>query len=514
MTRRTFDERTADTAVLGALRARKGVATRADLIVATALPEQTVERALHRLLDRYASSVGVAEGGTLVYRFDPRFRVRPERRPLLRAFLTGLGRVVRAVATFARATFRAVLALQLIVYTFLILVPVSVVVGVVVGVVFLVMLIFSDNGGSVIELLFNEYVLAIVLGGCVLAGIAVVFKVKYDLLLQLVGVKQLDVGERGVGGLVARVSGFALGPPDRVPRRERTDRTWRISLADERRVLARIRRQGGRLRAGDLVAWLGLDLDTADSQATRLCVEYGGEPTPLPMRLDRADDLETLEFHFPSLMQTAGDGDGKLAEQPTRFERQPPPPAFTGNQRRHDAMVLGYAAFNLIAGLIGWHFLGERRHTGAWWWLAWVGGAVLPVTFSGLLVALPVLRAPIFTLRRAWALARVARARMLTAIVDRVRQRGARTIDLARLGRGLPPDARLPAPSSAELRAVAVALGGTFDLDDVDAPEKTVWRFPRLAAELRPVRRDRALEQVAAGTAEGDGGHDEDGAGA
>jgi hypothetical protein len=411
----------------------------------------------------------------MVYRFARGFPRRPERRVWARRVLAAIARVGRGVVRAARVGFRALLALQLLVYTFLVLLPVSVVVGVVVGIVLLVLGIFSDGGGDILSALADPYGIFIVLGVFVAIGIGWTLKRKYELLLQIAGVRELGVDARGVGGLVARVNGFALGPVAPADAEERIDRTWRISQADERRVLERVRAQGGRLRAGDLVTWLGLSLDEADAQATRLAVEYGGEPVP---EGDEASPV--LELRFASLLPTAGEPAQKAARGATRFERAEPAVPLTGNQPRHDAVVVLFALVNLAGGLIAGIWLAPRRHDGAWWWLAWLCGSALPIGFSALLLALPVLRYPLHIVARARRAAARVRAAFVTALLEHVRRRGDDGVRLDRLTDGLTPS---------EARAIALDLGGSFDLDSEKDPTATVWRFHRLAAELaRPAR--------------------------
>jgi hypothetical protein len=490
--RRTVDEAAADHAVLTAIRARGGVATRADLVVDTALPDLVVEHAVDRLLDEYVSSVGVARGGTLLYRFASGFPRRRERHVALRAFLQASARFVAVVARAAQTTFRVALALQLLVYTFVICLPVSVVVGVVVGIGMMIAGLFSDSGGDMLSLLLDPYGFVILVGICVVGGIGWAMSKEYELLLELVGARSLQSRERGLGALVTRVNAFALGPTG--PRRndERIDRTWTISQADERRVLARVRGHGGRLRAGDLVAWLGLSFAEADSQATRLAVEYEGEPAPLD------GDVSVLEFRFASLMTTAGgraDGD---ADGKTRFERPEPAPRLTGNEAGHDVFIALFALGNLGASLLANHWLAPKRGAGVLWWLAWLAGARVPILFSVLLLALPVLRLPWHTVRKVRAQVARARARIVSAIVAHSRAHRSDALSLeklcARLRHG---DDALPDPTPGEARAVALELEGEFDLDVADDPSKTVWRFRRLATELAQPRGEGAtLETV------------------
>jgi hypothetical protein len=309
------------------------------------------------------------------------------------------------------------------------------------------------------------------MGSAMMYGVYLGLKKERDLLLALVG---KDVGGKGgVAGFVKQVNDFALGPPAPFRLKDRIDRTWIISQADERRVLARVRKQGGRLRAGDLVKWLGLGFEEADRQAARLAVEYGGEPASAG-----GDDAEiaVVEFAFPELLTTTKKGDQKGETGKTLHERGVMIPQFTGNATREDVFIALFAAVNLGAGLLAhWliarHLAHGARHVG-WWHAARFGLGVLPVAFALLIASLMLVRAPIHFSRRA----RAERNKIREALVDAVIARRNAAIDLERLG--------VESADHEALRRVAIELEGTFELDKDGDPTKTVWRFPRLAAEL------------------------------
>lgn len=473
--RRSVEDRAADREVARVLRRREGAVTVADVVVDSALPEKTVERSLERLLDANDGSVGVAKGGTLIYRFrlGP-FGLRPrrERRVLLRAAVRATAAAATGVSTALRTTFRVVLAVQLLTYLMLILAPVSLVVGAVIGVVLAVVLfvtaLFSDGGLDMLQLLFDPYAIGIFLAGCVIYGIYRVFKAKFHWLMAVAG--KDERGKPGLSGFISQVNDFALGP-EKPPRlHERIDRAWAVSQADERIVLARVRQQKGLLRAGDLVAWLGLDLDQAERQATRICVEYDGEPSALP-------EVEVVEFELKNLLATTGNVDDK--DDGTAHERGVPVPRLTANTPGEDAVIATFALFNAGAGAAGWHFF-PTIHAG-WAHAASIAGGALPLGFSLLLLGLVVLRAPTFLVTRAVRARRRLLAALHAAIVEHCRKHREEALDLETLARehGTTPQ---------RVRRVALGLGGAFDLDAPD-PTKTVWRFRRLARELdrRPV---------------------------
>jgi hypothetical protein len=83
-------------------------------------------------------------------------------------------------------------------------------------------------------------------------------------------------------------------------------------------------------------------------------------------------------------------------------------------------------------------------------------------------------------------------------MVQHARTRAASPIVLEQLAAKL-AEAEGTSHSHDELRAIALELGGEFDLDAENDPGRTVWRFRRLAAELAaPRARDEKLVKVSA----------------
>jgi hypothetical protein len=469
---REVAEADADALLLGALRQRNGTATGADLEVATGLAHSTVEHGMRRLLDRFESRLAVAKGGALIYRFEPGFRLRPERRAALRALLGAVASVAAAVTTAVRVSFQVILAAQLFVYTFIITLPVAVVVGAVAGIVALVVAICSDKDGGAIAALTDPYVAAVVLCLFVLGGIGWVIKREYEVVVGVFKGKRAKGAAKTRAGhalfsVVRCVNDFAIGPAQARPPEERTNRAVRIALADERLVLARVRAAGGRLRSGDLVRWLGLDLDEADRQATRLAVEHDGTPAE--------GELEVIEFHFGDLLDTTGSAKADPRGQ-TSVERGATPAHHTGNSVVQDAVIGAFAGLNLGAGWYGLHALaGHEGHPLLWSAALFLGGRV-PVFFSLLLVGLWLARWPATLLRRLLHGRRAARLDLIHRVVSHC--------ETAR-------DAPLQLGALDADRDLAYALGGASDVDaQLDRP-RTVWRFARLAAELDGPERER-----------------------
>jgi hypothetical protein len=468
---REVSDRAAADLLLRALGERGGEATGADLEVATGLGHDKVERTMSDLLDRYESRLAVAKGGALVYRFDSSsrrgFKLRPERRAALHAFLAAVAAVTRTVTTSARVAFQVVLAVQLLVYTFVATLPIAVVVGAVAGVAMLVCAIFTDKDGIdfAFTVLMNPYIGLIVLTLFVLGGIGWVISKEYEVVMDVFsGRRDGKVPKRGQAlvAVVSCVNDFAVGPATSRAPDERTDRTMRISLADERLVLARVRAAGGRLRSGDLVRWLGLDLDEADRQSTRLAVEHDGTP--------ETTNLEVIEFQFPRLLEGSAGHDPKGK---TLFERGETAPAHTGNEAMQDVLIAGFALVNLGAGYLGLRaFAGHDTHRFLWGLAAFFGGT-LPIYFALFLLGFWVARWPLTALRAHLARRRAARGELLRRIVAHCAEHGGKPLDLGKLE---------------EERPLVHSLGGSADVAEDADPPREVWRFDRLVAELEPVR--------------------------
>jgi hypothetical protein len=494
---RTVADADADRQTARALRERKGQATIGDLVVATGIPEHQTRRSVERLLEDYESSVSVAKGGELVYRFALGaigLKARRERRRLFGALVTAVATTVHLLVAGFRGAFRAILAVQLLVYLVLLLTPMTVVIGAVVGVALLVIGIvgaITEGGdiGGLLELLTEPIALALVLAGAIVYGTWLVFKKKVKFIMRIVG--QDEGGRRGLLGFIGQVNDFALGPEKPPSRAERIDRAWAISQPDERRVLARVRARGGRLRAGDLVAWLGLDLETAETQAARIAVEYGGEPS--------ATDLEVVEFELKLLMKTAGKAaDEELAKEPTEFEREIPLPRLTGNRPQENFFITVFALANLGGGLLVGSWMSAKAavavtHAG-WWAFGAQALGTLPVAFSLLLFGLVLVRVPGFWLTGWWRARRRRLAAVHRAIVAHAERAGEAPLNLVTL-------AREHEVSHDRLRLIALGLEGQFDLEG-DA-ERTVWRWRRLARELRRDRAKAELEEASVEEHEG-----------
>src|SRR5262249_44398575 len=92
-----------------------------------------------------------------------------------------------------------------------------------------------------------------------------------------------------------RVFAFVFGPPA-----AKVD-----ALEDEKRIVAHIRAHRGRIAPVDLVRLMGWTFPRAEEEATRLMVDYGGEP--------EVTDDGVVIYVFKDLRRTAGHAAGETA---------------------------------------------------------------------------------------------------------------------------------------------------------------------------------------------------------
>src|SRR5439155_5496496 len=121
----------------------------------------------------------------------------------------------------------------------------------------------------------------------------------------------------------------------------------------DKRLVAFLRDHKGRVTAAELAALTGLSLAAAEEELTRLMVEYDGE-------VEVASD-GTLLYVFEEVLPSASAAGTHWA---WAWDKADPVPPLTGNTAGTDAVVGGFAAFNLLASFtIGPAFL-HRVHLG------------------------------------------------------------------------------------------------------------------------------------------------------
>ena len=420
-----ISDQDADAALTKALRGRQGRLTKADAVAVSGLPAYTVDDSLDRLLKRFRSRLEVTEDGELLYSFDPSLRRRGE--PTLGDKLRALGRTLVRAGMWL---FKAWIAVTLVAY-------------VVLFVALIIAAMFagdnkrsssssrSRSGGDGLGWL----IWWMLPDGRYGSGYSTD---RYGRRLS----NERSTRRFGDGKpkkkFFAGVFDFVFGParPAEDPR------------GRDREVLSYLREHDGRMTATDLVTLFGGDYRHAEEEATRLMVEYEGEP--------EVTDDGVLVYAFPNLLRTAGEASQALAPWKPLWERTEVRPALTGNSTGLDTAIGAFAGFNLFASFFAanWIQMSLHLHGAAWsFWLT-----TFPLTFFTIFLGVPLLRA----LGRKFGDRRRAREKMERELVRRVLDANG-----------------APLPLEPGLLALAIPLEGEPDAEG----EKGIIRFPRPAEE-------------------------------
>ncbi len=277
-----------------------------------------------------------------------------------------------------------------------------------------------------------------------------------------------------------KVNRFFFGPdvPEPDPR------------AMERRILAEIRAQKGRIGLADVIRVTGLPRDEADPLMSRLLLDYEG-------------DVEVSEeggifYRFEALRKT-------VEEAPTsrpgpiwaKLKRLTP---LTGNEPGTNLLIGALNGFNLLVSWyviahnytidqLTWMYEMAQRPRVVGWYLPQpapstaIALGVIPFVFSVALFAVPLFRAGF----RPWKQRRIARENGRRAMLREI---------LEHVGTGEVTDEALrhawkeaagAEPDSKELTREIVALGGDVDYEE----GKVRYRFPDLEAEQRALAAER-----------------------
>ncbi|MBT8489272.1 MAG: hypothetical protein HKO77_06500, partial [Gemmatimonadetes bacterium] len=168
-----------------------------------------------------------------------------------------------------------------------------------------------------------------------------------------------------------KVFAFVFGPARPAPTQKQLDRA----------KLRLIRARSGVISTADLVEHTGSGFDEAEEEMGRLLGAYDGEAAVSP-------DGE-LVYAFPDLMTTVRGG-RKPKEPNPAWLRLEPELELTGNTPGANAVVVGMNAFTLAASATAPWFIFPRLGLGGT--AAWVGLVLVPVIFSILFFAGPLVR--------------------------------------------------------------------------------------------------------------------------
>jgi hypothetical protein len=264
----------------------------------------------------------------------------------------------------------------------------------------------------------------------------------------------------------------------------------------ERRILAEIRAQKGRIGLGDVLRVTGLPRDEADPLMSRLLLDYEG-------------DVEVSEeggifYRFEALRKTV---DEAPTERPKpiweRLKRLVP---LTGNEPGTNLLIAGLNGFNLLMSLyalsenltfdkLEWLFQTAQQHGHRVVLPPPAEGTaialgVVPLVFSIALFALPLARALYRPIKQRRVDRENGRRAMLREILEHVTEGEVTEASLNaawKQAAGTEPDPK-------ELTREVVALGGDVDYES----GKVRYRFPDFEAEARAL----AAEREAASEAE------------
>jgi len=347
-------ETSADKSVLSALRSLEGRVTVGDVAARTGLAQADAEESLRRLLESRRGHLEVGQEGALVYRFEPRL-VRRDAEPFLDR--------VRAAAWAAfKTAFKVWTLVMLVVY-------------VVVFVVLLLAVLLAgksrdsnsggwgggdrgrSHGGLPIPSFWFWYLL---------------WSPGWGWGRPYYGHRwEQRVGREARVPLYKKVFAFVFGP----------DRPRPSQAQKDRAAVRLIRSRRGVVTAADLVQLNGLRKSDAEEELARLMSAYDGD-----VKVAKGGELAYI---FPELMVSAHGRVAAHAPDPAwrRLETGVP---LTGNSRSTDLAISLANAFNLTAAATApWVIFPKLGFGGG---AAWVGLVWVPLVFSALFFAIPLMR--------------------------------------------------------------------------------------------------------------------------
>jgi len=294
-----FDQ--ARTQVAQALRKNGNRATVADLVGLSGLPKHQVETVLPAVVSECRGQMAVTESGEILYKF-PQGLHNPEQ---------SLGKKAwKVAAKVLRGLFKAWILVMLVGYFALF------VLILIAALVISIALSFAkrdddrDSGA----------------GG--IMGFYLVTRVmEFFLLLWLYSGDPYERQQKKKKPFYKAVFEFVFGVEDKPEVRAKMERKAAISL---------IRQKKGTVSLEEVMALTGKDRAEADAFASRLLLEFEGEP--------RVSEAGTLNFWFPELLKTSSEA------QTYRLPERDPIP-FTRNPAGTNRWIIGFNAFNLVFGV-------------------------------------------------------------------------------------------------------------------------------------------------------------------
>lgn len=421
--------------ILASLRRLDGRGTVGDVAADAGLPTEDVRAGLKSLLESYRGHLAVSDSGDLLYQFDPRL--------IERGTEPWLHRARSALAKALRGGFKAWIVVMLVSYF-------------VVFVALVIAALFANKGGR--DSRGGGWGRGRHHGG---------FHVPDFWFWYWIWGPRWRIGRPYYGHKWERT----LDKDDKVPFYKKVfafvfgpDRPRPTQSQRDRGTIRLIRSKSGVLTTAELVEHTALTFPEAESEMGRLLGAYGGEAVVSP-------DGE-LVYAFPELMTSAHEPKRTRTPNPA-WLRLEPPLELTGNTGGANAAVAGMNAFTLIASATSPWFIFPRLGIGGT--AALIGLVWVPVVFSTIFFAVPLVRALSVKLENRRRAARNVRRVLLGLVYKRA------------LDDGHPvavPDAHAYVASKlrdqvVEAREVEAALHGlAAELDaDVAVDEAGIARF-------------------------------------
>ena len=242
----------------------------------------------------------------------------------------------------------------------------------------------------------------------------------------------------------------------------------------DKRLLAFLRDHKGRVTASELSALSGLSLAAAEEELTRLMVEYDGE-------VEVASD-GTLLYVFEGVLPSA---ESAGTWWTWAWDQSDPVAPLTGNTPGANAVIGGFAGFNLFASMtIGPAFLQRFQLGGDP--LATFFVTLFPMIFSAIFFAVPAAR----WVKRQRQLKRRERRQLRRELMREIWARPGEPQDPAALAARVSQRTGQPVPA---VQAMLDTLVRDLDGDvDTDAEGEMRYVFKRLAEEQHAAAEARA----------------------
>ncbi len=448
----------------------RGRSTIADAAEKSGLALRDAESGLHALVAKYRGHLSVTEEGELLFSFPTGFTQPWVVRGAFSKFFGAIGRGLLGVARFI---VRAWVMIVLVGYALIFL---AIIFG-----------LASSKGDRD-------------RGGSGLGAVGLLFRVIFDAFFWMWHPFSPFYVAPAMGGyrrasfrderaepkepFYQRVDRFFFGPP-----------TPPVDpLENERKIVERIRKTKGRIGVSDVMRATGLPRDEADALMSKLMLDYDGT-------VDVTEE-GAIVYSFPSLRKTARGAD-PVRDQASRIPIQPKELApLTGNTIGTNLAIVGLNVFNLgmsiyaLSRNLTVHNLQLMLSKVPAHKILYDGVpialGIVPLVFSIVLLALPLIRAAVRPLKQARVDRENTELAVRRAAIESAERGGMTEEDMREAVERV---IRKPASDKLILDEVA-RLGGDVD----NAPSgKVRYRFPDFEREAKAIEaeRERAAEEEA-----------------